>query len=130
MWNSTFELGLTLRKKLFFLGQGTIPNSKKKKQKQKKEKKKRTQKLHAQDTTSKINPLLRERRQQAHFPSLLFCSLARKDNIKQSETRLLILFKCSQNIAKKGLNDADSFDDCQPSLYQNLKIVKTFLYLA
>ena len=26
------------------------------------------------------------------------------------------LFKCSQNIAKKNFNDADSFDDCQPSL--------------
>ena len=26
------------------------------------------------------------------------------------------LFKSSQNIAKKNLNDADSFDDCQPSL--------------
>ena len=33
--------------------------------------------------------------------------------------------KCSQNIAKKSLNDADSqFDDCQSHLYQNLKIVK------
>ena len=26
------------------------------------------------------------------------------------------LFRCSHNIAKKNLNDADSFDDCQPSL--------------
>ena len=43
----------TFRKKLFFLG----PNSE--------EKKKRTQKLHAHDTTFKINILLR---QQAHFP--------------------------------------------------------------
>ena len=37
----------------------------------------------------------------------------------------LISMKCSQNIAKKSLNDADSqFDDCQSHLYQNLKIVK------
>ena len=28
----------------------------------------------------------------------------------------LYLFKCCQNIVKKILNDADSFDDCQPSL--------------
>ena len=33
------------------------------------------------------------------------------------------LFKCSQNIAKKNFNDADSFDDCQPSL-SKLEIVK------
>ena len=36
---------------------------------------------------------------------------------------LLYLFKCNQNIAKKSLNDADSFDDCQPSL-SKLEIVK------
>ena len=41
-------------------------------------KKKRTQKLHAQDTTSKIN---NDNRHISGFPSLLFCSLARKDNI-------------------------------------------------
>ena len=29
---------------------------------------------------------------------------------------MTILFKCSINIAKKSVNDADSFDDCQPSL--------------
>ena len=29
---------------------------------------------------------------------------------------IMCLFNCSQNIAKKSFNDADSFDDCQPSL--------------
>ena len=53
-------------------------------------KKNALKKLHAQDTTSNINTLLRECREQAHFPSLLFCSLVRKDNIRHSETRLLI----------------------------------------
>ena len=32
------------------------------------------------------------------------------------DERQQYLFKCSQNIAKKSLNDADSFDDCQPPL--------------
>ena len=49
---------------------------------------------------------------------------------------LYYLFKCSQNIAKKSVIDADSFDDCHSSLskVENLQrcqkpgnIIKTFL---
>ena len=57
--------------------------------------------------------------------------------IKNNDNFVYYLFKCSQNIAKKSVDDADSFDDCQSSLskLENRQrcqkpvrsIIKTFL---
>ena len=38
------------------------------------------------------------------------------NNNNNNDNFVYYLFKCSQNIAKKSVDDADSFDDCQSSL--------------
>ena len=58
------------------------------------------------------------------------------NNNNNNDNFVYYLFKCSQNIAKKSVDDADSFDDCQSSLskLENRQrcqkpgsIIKTFL---